>query len=125
APVWAAQARALRYEPIVTVYLRGPQAALPFPMLALRSDGSAPAQFVFDHGSLRGEAGLLAFVISGAATWLERGNEAILEAVRAQAASQLGTYDLQPCGMLTEKRATFACIPGLQRPGSTSAPNLF
>jgi predicted NAD/FAD-dependent oxidoreductase len=125
APAWAAQARALRYEPIVTVYLRGEPAALPFPMLALRSDDAAPAQFVFDHGSLRGEPGLLAFVISGAGPWLERGNGAILEAVQAQAASQLALGKLQPWRVLTEKRATFACFPGLRRPVSEIAPGLF
>ena len=124
APAWAAQARALRYEPIVTVYLRGEQVALPFPMLALRSDDAAPAQFVFDHGSLRGEPGLLAFVISGAAPWVARGNDAIVDAVQAQAAAQLALGDLQPCRVLTEKRATFACVPGLQRPGAAIAPGL-
>jgi squalene-associated FAD-dependent desaturase len=125
APAWAAQARALRYEPIVTVYLRGAQAALPFPMLALRSDDAGPAQFVFDHGSLRGEPGLLAFVISGAARWLERGNEAVVEAVQAQAAAQLAVGELEPCRVLTEKRATFACVPGLERPGVRIGPRLF
>jgi predicted NAD/FAD-dependent oxidoreductase len=80
---------------------------------------------VFDHGSLRGEPGLLAFVISGAARWLERGNEAVVEAVQAQAAAQLAVGELEPCRVLTEKRATFACVPGLERPGVRIGPRLF
>jgi squalene-associated FAD-dependent desaturase len=125
APQWAAQARALRYEPIVTVYVQAEGASLPAPMLALHSDATAmPAQFVFDHGSLRGERGLLAFVISGATGWLARGGEAIADAVRHQAATQL-RLSVQPLRVITEKRATFACLPGLQRPPARITDALF
>jgi hypothetical protein len=45
-----------------------PAARLPEPMLALHpATPTRPAQFVFDRGRLGGEAGTLAFVISGAA----------------------------------------------------------
>lgn len=121
APAWSARAAALRYEPIVTVYLHGPGARLPMPMLALHADADhAPAQFVFDHGALGGEAGRFAFVVSGAAPWVARGRTAIVDATLAQARSAFpaGTWPqgLRPLQLLAEKRATFRCTPGLLRP---------
>ena len=43
--------------------------------------------------------------------------------VLAQARAQLGLV-LQPVKTVIEKRATFACTPGLQRPGHRIAPGL-
>ena len=97
-------------------------------MLSLRSDPTlAPAQFVFDLGALGGPPGLLAFVISGAAPWVERGTEATLAATLAQARSTLHVSlqgPLQVVKLLTEKRATFRCTPALQRPEALIAPAL-
>jgi len=128
APEWSEAAGALRYEPIVTVYLRCAGARLPEPMLALRSDASAPAQFVFDRGQLGGPAGLLAFVISGAAHWVERGTEQTLAATMNQALAVLARHlpgPLQPVQVLVEKRATFRCTPQLARPTMGIARGLF
>lgn len=124
APGWSAKAQALRFEPIVTVYLSSPGSALPTPMLALREGPDAPAQFVFDHGQLGGAPGRFAFVVSGAAAWVERGGCA--EAVLAQATRELG-WATPPVidRTLTEKRATFACTPGLARPPARIAPGLW
>jgi hypothetical protein len=86
-----------------------------------------PAQFVFDHGLLGGRPGLLAFVISGAAPWLDRGAEATREATLAQANELLRQHLKSPLvhvRSLTEKRATFRCVPGLERPGAHIAPGL-
>ncbi len=127
APGWSSTAAALRYEPIVTVYLRGEGVRLPEPMLALRSDARAPAQFVFDRGQLGGPGGLLAFVISGAQPWVDRGMEASTQATLAQAHAALGGHlraPLVPLRTLTEKRATFRCTPGLARPAMEIAPGL-
>jgi squalene-associated FAD-dependent desaturase len=127
APDWAARAAALHYEPIVTVYLRSPRAVLGAPMVALAADDTAPAQFVFDHGQLRGDAGLLAFVISGARRWVDLGQEATVAATRAQAEHALARHLTEPLttvAHLTEKRATFACTPGLARPPAGIAPRL-
>ncbi|MES3015455.1 MAG: FAD-dependent oxidoreductase, partial [Pseudomonadota bacterium] len=52
APEWSRTAAALRYEPIVTVYLQNPGARLPSPMVALHAGPDAPAQFAFDLGAL-------------------------------------------------------------------------
>ena len=127
APAWANAAAALHYEPIVTVYLRGEGARLPEPMLALRADASAPAQFVFDRGQLGGPTGLLAFVISGAQPWVDAGQAATLQATLDQAHAVLGAFlrgPLEPVQVLAEKRATFRCTPALQRSPMRIAPGL-
>ncbi len=128
APGWAQIARELRYEPIVTVYLRSVGTTLPAPMLALLSDADRPAQFVFDHGQLGGPDGLLAFVISGAQRWIDVGAQATLAAAIAQAQSALGHLvraPLVPVQLFSEKRATFRCTPGLLRPPGRIAPGLW
>jgi hydroxysqualene dehydroxylase len=127
APDWARAARALHYEPIVTVYLRSSAARLPEPMIALSSNEHRPAQFVFDRGQLGGPAGLLAFVISGAQRWVECGAQAIVDATIAQAQAELGPIlrgPLREVQLITEKRATFRCTPRLQRPWQQIAPGL-
>ncbi len=124
APAWSRVAAGLRYEPIVTVYLHSEVARLAAPMLALRATDDAPAQFVFDRGQLGGPAGLLAFVISGAALWVERGAASTERATLAQAQTALG-LNLRVVKTLTEKRATFRCMPGLQRPSMRLAAGLF
>jgi squalene-associated FAD-dependent desaturase len=128
APEWAAMAAALRYEPIVTVYAQSDGTRLPQPMLALRSDDAQlPAQFVFDHGQLGGRPGLLAFVISGAQGWLDRGPQATRQATLAQGQAQLGAHLKEPLRHLrdlTEKRATFRCVPALVRPPMQILPGL-
>ncbi|MGJ7496007.1 hydroxysqualene dehydroxylase HpnE [Variovorax sp. RT4R15] len=119
ATAWCAQARALRFEAITTVYLEGGH-RLPEPMLALRSTPDAPAQFVFDRGQLGGPAGLWAMVVSASST-----ERAALEAqVCAQAAAQLDCRHPRVLQTVVEKRATFACTPGLQRPPMQIAPGL-
>jgi predicted NAD/FAD-dependent oxidoreductase len=128
-PQWAQQARRLRYEPIVTIYARSAGTRLAQPMLALppRGDEADPAQFVFDLGSLGRETGLLAFVISGAGRWVECGMEATIQATLLQAQRLLSPFlqaPLVPVRALTEKRATFACTPALQRPPALIAPGL-
>jgi squalene-associated FAD-dependent desaturase len=121
---WAAQAASLQHEPIATVYARvvpGESSAtkLPQPMLALHCSADAPAQFVFDRGQLGGPEGLLAFVVSASV-----GDKALISAqVLAQGQAQLG-LQLELVQTIVEKRATFACTPGLLRPAAQIAPGL-
>ncbi|MEP7056889.1 MAG: hydroxysqualene dehydroxylase HpnE [Caldimonas sp.] len=127
APTWSGVAAALRYAPIVTVYLRAADTVLPEPMLALQSDTVAPAQFVFDRGRLGGPKGLLAFVISGAERWVDAGTPATVSAIRRQAETALGPLlrgALETLQVFTERRATFRCTPELQRPPMAIAPRL-
>lgn len=146
---WAGRARALAYEPIVTVYATSPGVRLPEPMLMLEADADAgvdagadadadadadahfgkprPAQFVFDRGALGGPPGLLAFVVSGAAAWVARGLDATEAAVLAQADDALAPWlgaPLEPVRTVVEKRATFRCTPQLDRPPMHVAPGL-
>ncbi len=117
---WCAAADALRFEAITTVYAHGTGARLAQPMLALRNTAQMPAQFVFDRGQLDGLHGVLAFVVSAST-----GERAVVtEQVLRQAAGQLGLPSLQPLQTVVEKRATFACTPGLARPGMQVAPGL-
>jgi hypothetical protein len=125
---WARRAAALHYEPIVTAYLRCPGARLPEPMMALIEGPDAPAQFAFDHGALGATPGLFAFVVSGAAAWVEAGLEATGQAVlrQARAAFGAGTWPSPPqlLKVMAERRATFRCTPGLDRPTASIAPRL-
>ena len=127
APEWAALALALRHEPIATVYATSDGCVLREPLVALHADSERPAQFVFDLGQLGREQGLLAFVISGASAWVERGVAATEAATLAQAREQLAGALLAPLatvGTIVEKRATFACVPDLVRPPQHVAPGL-
>ena len=114
---WVASVQALDHEAIATVYaMGGPR--LPLPIMALRSDAANPAQFVFDRSQLGGPDGLLAFVVSAS-----QGDRETLERQVLQQAQSLG-WTVQPAQTVVEKRATFACVPGLQRPSIAIAPGL-
>jgi squalene-associated FAD-dependent desaturase len=122
---WATTAAALDFTAITTVYAWGPGVRLTQAMLALRSQAGAPAQFVFDRGQLNpadpSAQGVLAFVISASSG--ER--EALERSVLQQARDQLGLQQLQAIQTVVEKRAAFACTPGLQRPEAEIAPSLW
>jgi squalene-associated FAD-dependent desaturase len=127
APAWSQLTAALRFEPIVTVYLHGDGARLAEPMLTLPSDEQeAPAQFVFDRGRLGGHDGVLACVVSGAAPWVERGMPTTVQATQQQIGRvpHGSSSALRELRSFTEKRATFRCTPGLQRPPRLIAPGL-
>lgn len=125
---WAQGASALRYTAITTVYAWSATARLPRPMLALHAlpdVHQAPAQFVFDRGQLQRDdaaaQGVLAFVISDS----QGQREDLQTRVLQQAARQLNLPDLQPLQTVVEKRATFACTPGLVRPVQRIAAGLW
>jgi squalene-associated FAD-dependent desaturase len=119
---------ALDYEPIATVYLQyAPGVRLPLPFCALADAPSANrwGQFVFDRGQLDpGQDGLLAVVISGADPAGDIGQEALAETAAAQLAAAFAQPALatpQWSRVITEKRATFACAPALERPANATA----
>ena len=126
---WAETAAALRYEPIVTAYLVDSALRLPQPMLTLPPGPLSPAQFVFDLGALGGAPGCFAFVASSAAACLSGGLDACGQALLRQARTVfdgafLGPDDAVLRHLGAERRATFACTPGLQRPPMALAPGL-
>ncbi len=127
APMWAEVAGSMPYAPIVTVYLRSSGTVLPWPMLALAASPLRPAQFVFDRGQLGAPPGLLAFVVSGAEAWVPAGTDATVAATCRQAREALGPWLHEPLSVIqvvTEKRATFRCLPALRRPVMRIADNL-
>lgn len=125
-----AQLDAFVPEPITTCYLQyDAPLRLDLPFYALQDDAAARhwGQFVFDRGQLdAAQNGLLAVVISasGAASEAEGQQAALGGAVAAQLAAALGRPELaRPSWtrIVTEKRATHACSPGLARPGNATA----
>ncbi|QDQ29383.1 desaturase [Chitinimonas arctica] len=114
-----------QWQPIYTVYLRYPAGTrLAKPMLGLV--GSS-AQWVFDRGRLCGQDGLLAAVLSAEGPHESLSQSELAERVAAELAR---TCPHLPAPIwqrvIAEKRATFACRVGLQRPGNATAdPTLF
>ena len=125
-----AQIDALEHEPIVSVYLAlGHGQKLPEPMIGLVSGSTAgPAQWVFDRGQLGGPESLLSCVISAHGPHEALARDELVLAVHAQLERQLGRRLPAPewSQVIVEKRATFACRPGIFRPGiRTPLPGLW
>lgn len=115
---------ALEQQPIYTVYLRYPeQVRLPHPMIGLHHCYS---QWLFDKGRIAGQHGLLAAVISAEGMHQELSHEELAQKVVAELRDGFGiSASPQWCKVIAEKRATFCCSPGLQRPArQTAIPNL-
>ena len=125
---WSELAAALEHEPIITLNLESPGTRLARPMLALRSDSSErPVQFVFDQGQLDGPSGVLSAVISAASAWTAMPSSVLATTAIAQLRDQLGEQlrsEPRLLLQLSDKRATFRCTPGLQRPPSRIASML-
>jgi squalene-associated FAD-dependent desaturase len=122
---WADLACTLQFEAITTVYAYAPGVVLPQPMLALHSHPEdAPAQFVFDRGQLGGPPGLLALVVSASTGERDALQARVLAQAHTQLQNALQGRTLQAIQTVVEKRATFACTPGLQRPQQAIAPGL-
>ena len=119
-----AQIDALEHEPIVSVYLAlGKGQKLAEPMVGLVSGSTAePAQWVFDRGQLGGPEGLFSCVISAHGAHEALPRDELIRAVHAQLERQLERRLPAPewSQVIVEKRATFACRPGLSRPGIRS-----
>lgn len=115
---WIGIAATLQHTAITTVYAQASGARLAQPMLALRGT-SGPAQFVFDRGQLGGPRGLLAFVISSSQLDQATAQQQVVQ----QASVALG-LEVNPVQTVVEKRAAFACPPGVQRPPMQIAPGL-
>lgn len=119
----AAKLERFRYQPIYSVYLQfAAPVRLPAPMLGL--DGIA--QWVFDREAVCGQIGLLGAVISAEGPHQRMTQDELAHAVRDQIAAQFGA--LPPLSwhrVIAEKRATFECSVGLERPSTrTALPNL-
>jgi squalene-associated FAD-dependent desaturase len=115
------------YEAITTVYLQyATTLRLALPLYALQDDAANGhwGQFVFDRGHLDpAQAGLLAVVVSASSAAIALGHEALVAAITQQLVSVLCIPALHATlwhKVISEKRATFACTPSLERPANAS-----
>jgi predicted NAD/FAD-dependent oxidoreductase len=79
---------------------------------------------VFDRGQLGNAAGTLALVVSASSRTLEWTDEQWLAGAREALAQWRVSAAPTLLKVVTEKRATFACTVGLQRPAMVAARGL-
>lgn len=111
------------WQPIHTLWLRFARPPVfPYPMLGL-GDGQAP--WAFERNDLA--PGVAALVTSAAGPHLAWPPQRLQAEWLKLLAQELGPLpELLDWKAITEKRATFACTPGLPRPGpATAVPGLF
>lgn len=121
----AARIDRLDYQPIYSVYLQYPGATrLPAPMLGF---DSTLLQWAFDRGALAGQHGLIGAVISAEGPHQDVTQDELGRLAHQELQQQIGPLpDPAWCRVIAEKRATFACTPGLERPPSrTPLANFF
>ncbi len=111
------------YEPISTCYLKYPDTvrlSRPFYALLDNPDRKEWGQYVFDRGHLASDQkGLLAVVVSVSSTVDEMDKESLAADIAVQLAKSFKRPELAKplwSRIITERRATFACTPNLQRP---------
>lgn len=118
------------YQPIYTVYLQYPETVkLSTPMLGLAKgpDVALHGQWVFDRGQLCSQPGLLSVVISAEGLHQRLTQQELAQAVADELSA---IFPGLPAPLwhkvIGEKRATFACKTGMQRPlQQTSMPGLY
>ncbi len=109
----------LTYQPIVTVYLHYPQRLqLSAPMLGM---SGRYGQWLFDRAAICGQEGLVAVVISARGRSDNLSREDLAHQVQTEVAhfaKDAGTPDWVQ--VIEEKRATFASVPDVARPGQAT-----
>ncbi len=115
AKLWPGMQASYDYEPIATVYLQfGPDFRLPFPLF---KQSGTHGQWAVDRGN-----GLIGCVLSGSGDWEALADDEL-------AAAMQGGLPVREAPrwhkVVREKRATFACRPGIVRPDClTSDPRI-
>ena len=120
-----AQVGHFNYQPIYNVFLQYPAATcLPRPMVGLYG---GITQWVFDRGQLNHDPGLLCAVISAEGPHQTLDHDDLAQRVHHDLGAILRDLP-QPVWhkVIAEKRATFACRPGMERPDqATPLPNFY
>jgi len=108
------------YQPIYTCYLQYPESTrLDFPMLGM---GEGLVQWVFDRGTLLGEKGRLACVISAQGDHQQMTQDELAATCDRELRHALpGLPSPLWSQIIAEKRATIACTPDLKRPETKTA----
>jgi hypothetical protein len=85
------------------------------------------AHWAFDRGRLCGQPGLIGVVISGDGPHEALGQDALAAQIHSELADRWPRLPLPRWRrVIAEKRATFACVPGIVRPSNrTEVPRLF
>jgi uncharacterized protein with NAD-binding domain and iron-sulfur cluster len=83
-------------------------------------------QWLFDKGQIAGQHGLIAAVISAEGIHQELSQEELAQKVIAELCEEFSINETPEWfKVIAEKRATFCCVPDLQRPAQqTALPNL-
>lgn len=104
----------LRYQPIYSVFLQFEQSVrLPAPMLGT----AGIAQWIFDREAICAQRGLVGAVISGTGPHEAMTQDELARAVHAELAREFGPLPaLAWHRVIAEKRATFECSVGVERP---------
>ena len=113
------------YEPITTCYLQYANTlSLARPFFALIDDAASKhwGQFIFDRGQLhQDQQGLMAVVISASSQACELSHSELAQDIARQIAKDFKNSEMATPlwhQIISEKRATFSCTPGLKRPGN-------
>lgn len=120
------------YESITTIYLGYRGAKTPLPAGLVRLD-DAPGQWLFERDDILRHAAasaprvdqLLAVVISTSGAHDALSHDALAEACDAQLRRALPLPPLAWSRVIAERRATYACVPGLGSPPVRVVPRLY
>jgi len=116
------------YEPISTCYLQyAGTVRLPEPMTGMPQGNGRIGQWAFDRGVLSGHQGLVAIVVSASGPQQSLAQEELAARLNAELAAIVPGLP-QPAWsrVITEKRATYSCRPGMVRPAvRTALPGIF
>lgn len=111
--------RRFQYQPIYSVFLQYPhEISLPAAMIGMRNGF---VQWVFDRGKLSAQRGMIGVVISASGPHQALSRDELARRTHEELAQVYSLPVPKWSQVIAEKRATFACVPGLKRPANETA----